>query len=82
MIFSRPLTDFYHQYKAIIIIVCYDTTGRIWYCNLRFPQRAPTTKENILHLFINPVVNETLRRGNNEYTFYDQIKPILLQIHK
>ena len=39
------------QYKAIIIIVRYYKAGRMWYCNLRFPQRAPTTKENILHLF-------------------------------
>ena len=37
----------------------------------------------ILHLFINPVVNETLRRVNiTGYSFYDKIKPILLQIHK
>ena len=34
------------QYKAIIIIVGYYKASRMWYCNLRFPQRAPTTKEN------------------------------------
>ena len=39
------------QYKSIIIIVRYDKTGRMLYCNLRFPLRALTTKENILHLF-------------------------------
>ena len=33
------------QYKVIIIIVRYYEAGRMWYCNLRFPQRAPTTKE-------------------------------------
>ena len=37
--------------KSIIIIVRYDKTGRILYCNLRFPLRALTTKENILYLF-------------------------------
>ena len=69
------------QYKAIIIIVRYYKTGRTWYCNLRFPQRAPTTKENIRICF-NPVINEALRRVNNGYSFYDKIKSIWLQIHK
>ena len=53
------------QYKAIIIIVCCDKTGHMWHCNLRFPQRAPTTKENYTAPCLNPVINEALRRVNN-----------------
>ena len=45
------------------------------YCNLRFPQRAPTTKENYTASFFNSVINEALRRVNNGYSFYDKIKP-------
>ena len=66
------------QYKAIIIIVRYYKAGRMWYCNLRFPQRAPTTKEKICCIFFNPVINEALRRVNNGYSFYGKIKPILV----
>ena len=40
------------QYKAIIIIVRYYKGGRMWYCNLRFPQRAPTTKEKYTAHFL------------------------------
>ena len=45
------------QYKAIIIIVRYYKVGRMWYYNLRFPQGAPTTKENYTASFFNPVIN-------------------------
>ena len=40
------------QYKAIITIVRYYKAGRMWYCNLRFPQRAPTTKEKYTASFL------------------------------
>ena len=40
------------QYKAIIIIVRYCKAGRMWYRNLRFPQRAPTTKEKYTASFL------------------------------
>ena len=40
------------QYKAFIIIVRYYKASRMWYCNLRFPQRAPTTKENYTASFL------------------------------
>ena len=50
----------------------------MWYCNLRFPQRAPTTREKYTASFFNPVINETLRRVNNGHSFYDKIKPILV----
>ena len=40
------------QLKAIIIIVRYYKASRMWYCNLRFPQRAPTTKENYTASFL------------------------------
>ena len=40
------------QYKAIIIIVRYYKAGRMWYCNLRFPQRAPTTREKYTASFL------------------------------
>ena len=66
------------QYKAIIIIVRYYRAGRMWYGNLRFPQRAPTTKKKYTASFFNPVINEALRRVNNGYPFYDKIKPILV----
>ena len=39
-------------YKAIIIIDRYYMAGRMWYCNLRFPQRAPTTKEKYTASFL------------------------------
>ena len=35
-------------------------------------------RKNILHFFLNPVINEALRRVNNGYSFYDKIKPILV----
>ena len=40
------------QYKSIIIIVRYYKASRMWYCNLRFTQRAPTTKENYTASFL------------------------------
>ena len=40
------------RYKAIVIIVRYYKAGRMWYCNLRFPPRAPTTKENYTASFL------------------------------
>ena len=40
------------QYKAIIIIVRYYKAGRMWYGSLRFPQRAPTTKEKYSASFL------------------------------
>ena len=63
------------QYKSIIIIVRCDKTGRMLYCNLRFPLRALTTKENILHLFL--ILLSMKHRVNNGYPFYDKNKPIL-----
>ena len=89
MIYLRPLTTLTDslsllnkiklslQHKAIIIIVRYYKAGRMWYGNLRFPQRAPTTKEKYTASF-NPVINEALRRVNNGYSFYEKIKPILV----
>ena len=46
------------QYKAIIIIVRYNKTGRMLCCNLRFPQRALTTKEKYTASSFNLVINE------------------------
>ena len=40
------------QNKAIVIIVRYNKAGRMWYCNLRFPQRVPTTKEKYTASFL------------------------------
>ena len=40
------------QYKAFIIIVRYYKAGRTWYCNLRFPQRAPTIQEKYTASFL------------------------------
>ena len=54
----------------------------MWYCNLRFPQKALITKEKYTASFFNPVINGALRRVNNGYSSYDKTKPILLQIHK
>ena len=40
------------QFKAIIIIVRYYKAGRMWYRNLRFPQRATTTREKYTASFL------------------------------
>ena len=59
--------------KSIIIIVRYDKTGRILYCNLRFPRRAQTTKEKYTVSFL--ILLSMKHMVNNGYPFYDKIKP-------
>ena len=44
------------QCKAIIITVRYYKTGRMWYCNLRFPQtKGSDNKGRIYCIFFNPL---------------------------
>ena len=42
--------------------------------------KGPDNKGNICCIYF--FINEALRRVNDGYSFYDKIKPILLQIHK
>ena len=46
------------------------------------PTKCSNNKGKIYCIFFNPVINETLRRVNNGYSFYDKIKPILVKIQK
>ena len=46
------------------------------------PTKGSDNKGKLYCIFFNPVINEAFRRVNNGYSFYDKIKPILLQIHK
>ena len=45
---------------------------------LRVPTKGSHNKGKMYCIFFNPVINETLRRVNNGYSFNDMIKPILV----